>query len=936
MPSADSKVPWYSRPIGDLTRAFATDPERGLSAAVAAERLARDGPNVVQRKDARSLLALFVDQFRSAMVLMLVVASIAGFATGDVLEGIAILVVIVLNAAIGFATEWRAARALADLRQRAEPMARVHRDGVESRLPARSLVVGDLIVLSAGDSVPADARIVRGMHMAVAEAALTGESLPVAKSVHALPTDVVALGDRHNMVYSGTEVTSGRGTAIVTAIGAATEIGRIGTMIDTAPDRATPLEGKLAHLNRVLMVAVLGLCVVIVVAGLLRGVELRLMIEVGISLAIAAVPEGLLAVTTMTLAVGMQRMARRNALVRRLPAVEALGATTVICTDKTGTLTRNEMTVRVVQLGTRRIEVTGTGYARVGSLMEGGAPLRPEVIHADHALELALRIGALCNDAVVNRTGANAVALGDPTDAALTVLAEKGDLPRAPLDAEYPRIREIPFDSESKRMITVHRGPTGALVLYAKGAPAVILSASTSVLDGSVISPFSAEAQDVCTHLNDAMAKDALRVLGLGYKNLPQGTDEASLTPTELSSLAHGLTFVGLVGMIDPLRDGVVETIATCRVAGIRVIMLTGDQLVTATEIARQLRIDVRADGTHRRTVHARELAALDSVGWETIVQETAVFARVSPEDKLQIIQALQRNGEVVAMTGDGVNDAPALKAADIGIAMGLRGTDVAKEAADMVSTDDNFATIVGAVEQGRVLVNNILRFIHYLFSCNFAELLVVFIAMMLGWPLPLGVLEILWLNMLTDVLPAMALALEASEPEVMQRPPRPPSAPLLSRNLSVLIVAQGIMLAVCTLTAFRVGGYWYGFAGEGLLHAETLAFMTLAMAQLVHTFNVRSRTKTMFSAHLFTNGWLWGSVVLGTLLQLLTVTVPALRRVLQSTPLTIADGWLIAACSLAPVVVVEAGKALYRMGRDRRAPTHAVRDERRGAAEDV
>ena len=888
---------------------------QGLSDSDAAELLRTHGPNTLPAPRQRSSLAIFAHQFRSLIVALLLVASTIAFVMQDVTEAIAILAVIVINALIGFGTEWKAARALNSLRNSAIPMAHVRRDGHERQIPASDLVPGDVVVLHAGDHVPADASVLSAAGLHADESSLTGESVPVSKHHDPHPDASASLGDRPCMVHMGTTISAGRGTAVVTATGADTELGHVGTMVADLTDRETPLELKLAQLNRAMLVLVLVLCAVIVLAGWLRGNELLRMVEVGVSLAIAAVPEGLLAVTTMTLAVGMQRMARMKALVRRLPAVEALGSTTVICTDKTGTLTQNEMTVRVLLAGEHRVDITGQGYAIGGELREGDAPV---VVHADanagDPVALALRIGALCGDASVTRTGTDVAILGDPTEVALIVASEKAGMAHGALVAAFARTAESPFDSVSKRMLTVHHVEGGSRVVYAKGAPSAILDASAWVLDTAGRSAITPDARSAWIARNDELARGALRVLALGYRDLAADDDEP------VTAMAHDLTFVGLVGMIDPISEGVTETIATCRQAGIRVVMITGDQLVTAAEIARQLGIDRAADGTELRAVHARDLVHLDDAGWERVVADAAVFARVTPQHKLQIVGALQRRGGVVAMTGDGVNDAPALKAADVGIAMGGRGTDAAKDAADIVITDDHFATIVGAVEQGRVIVANILRFIHYLFACNFAELLTVFASIMLGWPLPIAVLQILWLNMVTDLFPALSLAMEPAAPGVMDRPPRDPDEALLTRGFMWLIVWQGALLAASTLVAFRIGMDWHGSTGPGLVQAVTIAFMTLSMVQVVHTFSARSRTASIFSAGLLGNRWLWAAVVGSAALQLAAVEVPFLRSVLDTVPLTWADWGLVWGCAVAPVFVVEGVKAVGRW-RARRRP---------------
>ena len=877
---------------------------RGLTQIEATKRLAEYGPNTLAQARERSVFSMLIAQFRSLMVALLVAATAIAFAMGDNIEAIAILVVIVLNAGIGFFTEWKAEQALSALQKQSVRVANVIRDGSEREIPAAELVPGDLIVLAAGARVPADGRIIESARLQIEEAALTGESLPVTKISELLQDKEAALGDRLNMAFLGTTITDGRGRLLVTATGAQSEVGKIGVLIDEAITRATPLEQKLARLGRLLIVVVLVLCAVIVLAGWLRGAtDFWHMLEIGLSLAIAAVPEGLPAVTTMTLALGMKRMATMRALVRRLPAVETLGSTTIICTDKTGTLTKNEMTVCVYILDQRRVEVTGSGYSDEGKFQDGDQPLEPS---GDEHLTLALRIGMLCNDAKVERSNGNETVLGDPTEAALIVVAEKAKISLADLTTQYPRISEVPFDSVSKSMSTVHTTPDGKKVAYVKGAPGRMIEASNRQVLGSGVQALTDEGRQKWKDANEQLAGAALRVLALAYRELQEGYDEADLS--------RDLTFVGLVGMSDPLREEAKTAIGTCRDAGIRTVMITGDQQATAAEISTQLGIDVDHEGQRLRTVHGGELEGLDDEGWKKAVADAAVFARVSPEHKLKIVDALQRQGHIVAMTGDGVNDAPALKKADIGIAMGIKGTEVAKENADMVIMDDNFASIVGAVEQGRIIYGNILRFIHYLLSCNFSEILTVFIALMIGWPLPLVALQILWLNLITDIFPAFALALEPSAPDVMKRPPRDPKESLLPLRFIGLIVWQGLLLTSVTLFAFGIGMQWHGDEGDGLRRATTMAFMTLALSQVFHVFNARSQTRSTFTDRFFTNGWLWGAVGICLVLQAAAVYLPLLQNVLHTVPPTTSEWGVIAGCSLLPVVVVELVKLIRRI----------------------
>jgi Ca2+-transporting ATPase len=892
--SSEPVEPWHQLSIEETARRLSTDVVHGLTTADVAPRRAQYGPNALVSRKRRSLLAIFAHQFQSLVVGLLLVAGGVAMVLGDHIEAVAILVVIVLNALIGFVTEWKAEQALEGLRKETVPIAHVVRDGEPRQIAASELVPGDVVVLAAGGRVPADGRIIEQTHLRIEEAALTGESVAVAKNIDSLADAHPPVGDRVNMAYMGTAVADGHGRVIVTATGMRTEMGVIGTLVADADTRRTPIEEKLSGLGRVLLVTVVALSAVIVLAGWLRGNPLLEMLEVGISLAIAAINEGLRAVTTMTLAVGMGRMAVLHALVRRLPAVETLGSTTVICTDKTGTLTRNEMTVRAFEVGGRRIAVTGSGYAPIGEFRADGQV----VARDEEPLRLALRIGMLCGDASVDRSDGGVAILGDPTEAALIVVAEKAGLDRHTLERQYPRIAEIPFSSDTKRMATIHRGPDGTVVAYVKGSPGALLASSVFHVGISGVMPLTTVDRERWEAINGELAGTALRVLGLAYRELP--------ADYEIADVEHDLIYVGQVGMFDPLRDEARGTIAVCHRAGIRTIMITGDQPATASEIARQLGIDRDANDRPLRTVHARELNDLDAADWKKVVADTAIFARVSPRHKLQIVEALQLSGHVAAMTGDGVNDAPALKQADIGIAMGIKGTEVAKDSADMIITDDNFATIVGAVEQGRIIVQNILRFIRYLLSCNLAEILTVFAAIMLGWPLPLVALQILWLNLITDIFPALALALEPSAPDVMTKPPRDAKLPLMTRPFIVLIAWQGLLLAAVTLGAFVIGMRWYGTEGDALKHATTIAFMVLALSQVLHAFNARSRTRSTFTAGLFANGWLWGAVLICLLLQVAAVYVPLLQVTLRTVQPSARDWMLIAASAMTPVAVVE------------------------------
>lgn len=904
----DDKPPssnWYDLSPNEVERSLDANRDYGLSSFEADRRRQEYGSNALISAPRRSTLSIFITQFRSLIVLLLIAASTLAFLLNETIEGFAILIVIILNAIIGFLTELRAEQAITALQKQTVPTAHVIRDEDEHKIPAVDLVPGDTVVLSAGERVPADGRIVESVQLQMQEASLTGESQPVSKIEETLfsQNGEIPLGDRINMAYMGTIITDGRGLMLVTSTGMRTEVGKIGTLIDEAVTQDTPLERRLEQLGRTLIAVVAVLCTVIITAGVLRGEDPFHMLEVGISLAIAAVPEGLPAVATMTLALGVQRMAKKHALVRRLAAVETLGSTTVICTDKTGTLTKNEMTVTRVALNGDQLDVTGAGHGLHGTFRNGRNAI--DARKNEH-LMLALRIGALCNDADLEGTEKGIEVLGDPTEGALIVAAEKAGLDHDTLEEAYGRVDEVVFDSETKRMITIHSTPEGKTVAYVKGAPAAVLEISAYFMAHGQTRVITEQDRDYILQLNEDMARDALRVLAVAYRELPD-----PYTPEDLTT---DLTYVGLFGMIDPLRDEAKAAIKQCHEAGIRTIMITGDQPVTASEIARQLGLDRDSRGRHYRTVHARELEGLDDEGWQRIVAETSVFARVSPEHKLRIVEALQKQNQIVAMTGDGVNDAPALRKADIGVAMGVKGSEVAKETADMIIGDDNFATIVRAIEQGRMIYSNIQRFIHYLFSCNFSEILTVFAAIMIGWPLPLAPLQILWLNIITDVFPALALALEPSAPNMMKQQPRDPQERLLNRSFAGLIAWQGLLLASVTLAAFAVGMIWYGSEGLGRRHAVTISFMTLALTQTFHAFNARSQRESALNSRLFTNRWLWGAIVMCVLLQIAAVYVPLLQRVLRTVPLNLADWGVVLGFSLLPVVIVELVKLMRRI----------------------
>jgi Ca2+-transporting ATPase len=839
----------FAQTSAAIADTFHVDVERGLTVGDIAGRRATFGSNVVVRDAGRSLWTILGRQFRSVVIALLAVASAIAFATRDPAEGIAILGVLMINAIVGFAVEWRSERALESLRIQVRTNARVLRDGAQSMVDAEDLVPGDVILLDPGAHVPADARIVDAMALHVEEAALTGESMPVAKSSDAVATSA-PLAERTSMVFLGTTVTSGRATAIVTATGDATELGKIGRLVRSVEVEPTPMEQRLASLGRKLVWIVLVIGALVTAVGVLRGDPLWEMVEVGISLAVAAVPEGLPAVTTLILSIGVLRMAKRHAIVRKLPAVETLGSTSVICTDKTGTLTMNQLTVRAVD--------------------------------AEDPDEL-LRIGALCSDAVIEHGSP----VGDPTEVALVTAAIEAGIDVASLRQAHRKILEVPFDPTTKRMITVHQAPQGKLVAL-KGAPSVVLE---------MCGDLDASRKLALTARNEDLASSGLRILAFARRS-------------DDRDLYHGYTFLGFAALADPPRPAAAEAISRAHAAGVRVVMLTGDQVETARAIARELRL---TDDRPPVVIHARELAERSEAELTRLAQETDVFARITPEDKLRVVEALRDAGEIVAVTGDGVNDAPALRRADIGIAMGKSGTDAAKQTADLVLTDDNLGTIVAAIEEGRTIYANIAKFVHLLFSHNLGEVLVVFTALAVGLPLPLLPLQILWMNVVTDIFPAFALALEPSQSHRMHGRRR--RGDIVSRSFLLLVAWQGALLATIALGAYAWSLHIYG---EGA-HARTVALCALIAVQLGQTFNCRSRVSSVFTG-LFDNLHVWAATATVVALQAFAITFTPLARLLALTRPSGTDLFVIATCALLPIAVVEIYKSAVRMQLRRRA----------------
>ena len=904
-PSSVLQASWHSLPLDAvLTRLDAS--RDGLAPAEARRRLERYGPNRLDIRPPASAWAILAAQFRSVVVLLLLAAAVTAWVMSDPLDAAAIGAVLVINAALGFVTEFRARRAMEALRRLEVPRATVIRKGPRLEIRAQELVPGDVIEVESGQAIPADARLLVATDLRTTEALLTGESLPVEKSAERTVDEDTLLADRSTMIYQATAVVAGTARAVVIATGNATEVGQIGRLTSGVVEERTPLEHKLDALGRRLVWVALGVAAVVALLGLLRGEPWGLVLQTGIALAIAAVPEGLPAVATITLAVGVWRMARRHALVRRLPAVETLGSATVVCADKTGTLTAGEMAVTTIVVHEREVAVTGSTYAPEGEFLSDGRAILPT---EDAVLTEVLRIGALANRADVVTEDGHWRAIGDPTEAALLVAARKAGLDRERLREQLPEAGEIPFSSERQWMATCHRTASGDRYSYVKGAPGRIIESSLQELTAGGERPLDDAGRARLTARNHELAARGLRVLALARGDahaVEQGT-------------LRELTFVGLVGITDPPAPGVRETIRQLRDSGIRTIMITGDQRLTAEAVARQLGLIEAGEGV----MDGRELATLDETALAGRLERTGVFNRVSPADKLRIVDALQERHQIVTMLGDGVNDAAALKKADIGVAMGMRGTDIAKEAADVVLADDRFPTIVAAVEEGRVIFDNIRKFVFYLFSCNLAEVLLLLIAGIAGLPQPLLPLQILWLNLVTDTFPALSLAVEPAEPDVMRRPPRDPDKAILSRRFLGSIAFYASLIATSTLAAFLLA-----LARGDAPRAGTVAFVTLALAQAFHLGNARSADDVLEPRRVLANPWALGAVALVTGLQILAIHAPGLARLLRVVPLDAADWALVLPAAALPAVVGQAIRLVRR--RRREASATRVTPDRR------
>jgi Ca2+-transporting ATPase len=910
---------WYQLEANQVIEKLQTDPKNGLTEEEAKKRLEKYGLNELVEKGGRSPLLILWDQMKDLMVVVLLVAAVVSFLLGENSDAIIILAIVILNAAIGFSQEYRAEQAIAALKKLSVPNVQVRRSSHTVEISALQLVPGDVVKLETGGYVPADGRVLEEVNLKIEEAALTGESEAVEKSTAAISRKDVSIGDRHNMVFMGTVVTYGRGTIVITETGMNTELGNIADLIQGVEEEQTPLQRRLDYLGKVLAAGALVIIAVVVILGLLRGEPLEELFLIGISMAVAAVPEGLPAVVAITLALGAQRMLKRNALIRRLPAVETLGSVTVICSDKTGTLTQNRMTVKLLDVVGRTQDIE-TLVDMKGVIAD--AELDAEKPPEQRTLSLLIKAGALCNDAILEKDeeGRERV-IGDPTEGALIVAAAELGYSKEMLEEQLPRIGEVPFTSERKRMTTIHEADVERpmmeeewqdvpYVAFSKGATDSLLEVCDEIWTGDELLPMDEEMVERVNAANARQAQLGQRVLGVAFRALDELPEKFTV-----ENIEKELIFVGLVSMIDPPRPEVKAAVATARTAGVRPVMITGDHPLTAQYIAEDLAIS-----QNKKNLTGQDLTRMTVADLEKVVDTISVYARVSPEHKLNIVEALQEKGQIVAMTGDGVNDAPALKKADIGVAMGITGTDVSKEAAEMVLLDDNFATIVAAIDEGRTIFDNIRKFIKYTLSSNIGELFVMLAAPFLGMPLPLAAAQILWINLVTDGLPGLALAVEESEEGIMKRPPWDPQESIFSRGMGWRIIWIGALMGLISLTVGYI--YWLNDP-EGVW--QTMVFTILVLAQMGNALAIRSNTESVFKIGLFSNRLMVIAIATTLILQLVLIYVPFFQRFFNTKPLTAGDFIIALLISLIVFITVEVEKWIRRI-RKRRQQKEQVR----------
>jgi Ca2+-transporting ATPase len=900
-PGEENNLEWYNKGKNEILKELNTNLSIGLSEKEAEKRIERYGKNELEVQAKKSILSKLAAQFADFLIIILLVAAGVSAFVGEKEDAMIILAIVVINAALGIYQEGKAEKSVEALQKLSAPNAKIVRDGKKRVIPAADIVPGDVVVLEAGDIVPADLRLFESSNLKIEEASLTGESVPVEKDAKAKIAGPVGIGDRHNMCFSSTIVTYGRGKGVVTSTGPNTEIGSIAVKIQTYGEEETPLQIKLNQLGKVLGTLTIAICIMVFIVGMHQKRHALTMLLTSISLAVAAIPEGLPAIVTIVLAIGMNRMAGKNAIVKKLLAVETLGATSVICSDKTGTLTQNEMTVVKAYVDGKVLDVEGTGYEPKGNVRHMGRIIG---INSLPDLRNLVSIATLANDARLdNSTGIYKI-MGDPTEGAILTFAGKLGQTSDHLNMIYPRIAELPFDSARKMMTTFHSDfIEGKVVSFTKGAPDIVIAKCSKIaLNGRTLD-FTQELKDKVLSVNTEFARSALRVLAAAYKvwdRLPQH-------PT-FDQVESDMVFVGLVGMIDPPRPEVKKSIAQCRQAGIETVMITGDYKETAYAIAKELGIADNED----QAVTGQDLNKYSDEELRELVEKTKVYARVSPDHKVRIVTALKENGHITAMTGDGVNDALALKKADIGVAMGITGTDVAKNTAEVILTDDNFATIVNAVEEGRIIFSNIKKFVFFLLSCNIGEILLVFISIMLGWEVPLLPIQLLWLNLVTDSFPAMALGVENAEPGIMDHPPRTTKEAILDKEMLGGIVLQAFAISFASLLSYYWALKMYG-TGTGLIHARSVVFTTLILSELLRAFSSRSQNHTLFRIGFFTNTRMIQAVFASFMLTFIVLYIPALNEIFDVVPLTLRDWQIVTAFSFIPLLVGELYKDLFK-----------------------
>lgn len=869
---------WHTKSIDEVKKELRTNEEKGLTDEEVKIRENEFGKNKLADKKKESLFIRFIKQFNDFMIIVLIIASIisgvVSFLEGenDYFDSIIIIAIVVFNAVMGLIQEAKAEKSLEALKKMSAPVAKVRRDGKIKTIKGEDVVPGDIVILEAGNYVPADCRLIKTTHLKVEESSLTGETLPVEKEANKILEKDIPIGDTINMAFGTTIVVGGHGEAIITEIGMDTKVGKIAKMIITDEAPETPIQKKLGEVGKILGWACLGICAIIFIIGILKKIPMVEMFMTSVGLAVAAIPEGLPAIVTIMLSIGVTKMAKRNSIIRKLPAVETLGSSRVICSDKTGTLTQNKM--QVVKLS------DGCNISKIENELSSQE-------------KKILTFASMCTDCEIIEKDNKKEANGEPTEVAIVNSALKYEIDKRKLYSIYPLVNELPFDSTRKKMTTIHKLENGKYLVITKGAPDVLLKSCSNYEENGRIYSLNESKKESIAKLNEQMGEQALRVLAVSYKELAK-------IPSKIEeNMENGLTFIGLIGMIDPPREGVKEAVATCKKAGIKTVMITGDHIVTAKAIAKELGIlrgnDIAVTGAELDKISKDEL--------EKNIMKYSVFARVSPEHKVKIVKAFQSTGAIVAMTGDGVNDAPALKNADIGISMGIGGTDVAKNASDMILTDDNFVTIVEAVKQGRNIFENIRKAVHFLIATNIGEIVTIFIGLLLGLKTPLLAIQLLWVNLVTDSLPAIAIGLEPPEKDIMNKKPRDAKKSLFADGLWNKILAEGIMIGVLTILAFSIGNNLYG-----LEVGRTMAFVCIGVVELVHSFNIKS-DESIFKVGIIENKYLIGAFILGTIMQIGVVLIPSVAQIFKLVPLNMIQWMIVSIISVAPIIIVEIQK---------------------------